>query len=138
MCLRNIIDIIKDKSTKKVRGADIVKRWMRDIPLTMDEVKALMNRKERQTKWIWLGVGISVVCSLIAIALWICHRRDKYMDHYFEYFDDEDFEDEDFDYDEDSDDDQEVEYVEIVDEEEVKLESQKAEEAKQDQEESND
>lgn len=106
----------ENKFVQQVKGAHIMKRWMRDMPLTMDEVRALMKKEDKQSKWVWLGVGISIVCSLIAIALWICNRRNRDMEHYFEYFDDEDFDDEDFEYDDEDldDEDQEVEYVEIV------------------------
>ena len=102
-----------------MKGAHIMTKWMKDMPLTMDEVKMLMRKKDKQSKWIWLGVGISIVCSLIAITLWICNRRDKDMEQYFEYFDDEDFDDDDFEYDDEDleDEDQEVEYVEIVEDE---------------------
>lgn len=89
-----------------------MKRWVRDMPLTMDEVRGLMYKKDKQSKWLWIGIGISVVCSLVAIALWICNKRERDMEHYFEYFDDEDFDD-DFDYD-DFDEDYEVEHVEII------------------------
>lgn len=97
-----------------MKGAHIMKRWMKDMPLTMDEVRGLMRKKDKQSKWIWIGVGVSVVCSLIAISLWICNKRERDMEDYFEYFDDEDFDDAEFEYDEEDLDDYEVEHVEII------------------------
>ena len=94
-----------------------MKRWMRDMPLTMDEVRGLMNKKDKQSKWLWIGIGVSIVCSLVAISMWICNKRERDMEDYFEYFDDEDFDD-DFDYDDDLDEDYEVEHVEIIVEDE--------------------
>ena len=76
-----------------------MRRWIKDMPLTMDEVKMLLKKKDRHSKWIWIGVGISIVCSLVAIALWVCNKREQDMEHYFEYFDDEDFDEDDYDVD---------------------------------------
>ncbi|HHX61388.1 MAG TPA: hypothetical protein GX707_11860 [Epulopiscium sp.] len=101
-----------------------MKRWMKDMPLTMDEVKGFMRKKDKQSKWIWVGVGVSVVCSLIAISLWVYNKRQRDMEDYFEYFDDEDFDDADFEYDEDLED-YEVEHVEVIvpdeDDEQIEL-----------------
>ena len=116
---------------KQLKGARIMNRWMKDVPLTMDEVRGLLNnKKDKQSKWIWIGVGVSVVCSLVAISLWICNKRERDMEDYFEYFDDEDFDDADFEYDEDLDEDYEVEHVEIIIDKDEELEDEEVEEEK--------
>lgn len=101
-----------------MEGVYSMRKWMRDMPLTMDEVKALMRKKDKQSKWLWIGVAISVICSLVALVLWLRSRCDDATEHYYEYFDDEDFEDFDEDFDDDFDfdeDESDIEYVEITD-----------------------
>lgn len=104
-----------------MEGAHIMKRWMKDVPLTMDEIRALIKKKDKQSKWIWIGIGISIICSLIALVLWVRNRNELATEEYYEYFDDEDFDDfEDFD--EEYEDDSEVEYVEITENDEDSIE----------------
>nr|WP_302597420.1 hypothetical protein [uncultured Cellulosilyticum sp.] len=72
---------------------------MREIPLTMEEVREFM-RQEKAKRGMLFGVVIGIVLALVAVVLWVAHRKSKDLEEHYEYFD-EDFEDEfdDEDYD---------------------------------------
>ncbi len=65
---------------------------MREIPMTMEEVREFMKQEKSKTGML-LGVVIGIVLALVAIVLWVANRKSKDLEEHYEYFD-EDFEDE--------------------------------------------
>lgn len=94
---------------------------MRDFPVTMDEVKALM-KKEENKRYSLIIAAVGVIALLVGLILWIAKKREKDLEEHYEYFDD-DFDEldenyEDFDesiYDDDDDSEEQIEYVKIKD-----------------------
>ena len=99
-----------------------MKRAMREFPLTIDEMRALI-KKEESKKYMWLAVATTVVAALVGLIIWISKRREKDLEEHYEYFDDdfdeldenyEDFDESIYD-DEEDEDDEQIEYVKIND-----------------------
>lgn len=96
-----------------------MKSRMKDFPLTVEEVRALM-KKEDSKKCAWFVMGASVIVILIALIVWVAKRREKDLEEHYEYFDD-DFDELDENFDEfdesiyDDEDEEQIEYVKIKD-----------------------
>lgn len=97
-----------------------MKNRIKDFPLTVEEVRALM-KKDDSKKYVWFIVGASVIAVLIAVIIWVAKKREKDLEEHYEYFDD-DFDELDENFDEfdesiydDDDEDEQIEYVKIKD-----------------------
>ncbi len=96
-----------------------MKSRMKDFPLTVEEVRALM-KKDDSKKYVWFVVGASVIAILIALIIWVAKKREKDLEEHYEYFDD-DFDELDENFDEfdesiyDDEEDEQIEYVKIKD-----------------------
>lgn len=88
---------------------------LKDFPLTVEEVRALVKKQESK-KSMWLGIAIGVIVVLIALIIWVARQKDKDLEEHYEYFDDEfdEYDDEYDDFDEAIYEDQEEEPVEYV------------------------
>lgn len=96
-----------------------MKNRIKDFPLTVEEVRALMKREDSK-RCAWFVVGASVITILIALIIWVAKRREKDLEEHYEYFDD-DFDELDENFDEfdesiyDDEDEEQIEYVKIKD-----------------------
>ncbi len=90
----------------------------KEFPLTVEEVRGMI-KKEKSSKYVWVGIAIGVIMALVGVIIWLAKKNCKDVEEHYEYFDDmdddKDYDDfEDFDDDLYEDDDQ-VEYVKIKD-----------------------
>lgn len=96
-----------------------MKNRMKDFPLTVEEVRALIKREDSK-RCVWFVIGASVIAVLIALIIWIAKKREKDLEEHYEYFDD-DFDELDDNFDEfdesiyDDEDEEQIEYVKIKD-----------------------
>lgn len=96
-----------------------MKDRFRDFPLTVEEVRKMMKRKDSK-RATWFAVGVGVITILVAVVIWVAKRREKDLEEHYEYFD-EDFDELDKDFDDfdesiyDDEDEEKIEYVQIND-----------------------